>query len=111
MEPYLFNPQCHCMRCRLKTAMGPVVLITLGVLFLVAEFHVASFGRTWPILLIAIGLVKFGQNAAPTTDHTNPPVPYVEPVPQQGYVQQSYVPPAPPAPPQATGDEGQVNHV
>jgi hypothetical protein len=38
--------------------MGPVVLVTLGVLFLLSEFHVASFHRTWPILLIMIGLVK-----------------------------------------------------
>jgi hypothetical protein len=34
----------------------PVVLITAGVLFLLDEFTRFDFDRTWPILLIAIGL-------------------------------------------------------
>ena len=36
--------------------VGPVALITVGVLFLVQYFTPYSFWRnTWPILLIAIG--------------------------------------------------------
>jgi len=37
---------------------GPVMLITLGGLFLLAELHGPSFVRTWPILLLVIGLMK-----------------------------------------------------
>jgi hypothetical protein len=59
MDNYQSNQTCcYCMRCRTRGLMGPVVLVTLGVLFLLSEFHVASFHRTWPILLIMIGLVK-----------------------------------------------------
>ncbi len=37
---------------------GAAVLVTLGVLFLLSELNIAYFHRTWPILLIVIGLVK-----------------------------------------------------
>jgi hypothetical protein len=44
---------------RRRSFMGPVVLITLGTLFLIAEFVPRlDFGDLWPILLIAIGAVK-----------------------------------------------------
>jgi len=46
--------------------MGPVVLIALGVLFLLQEFVPGwGFGRTWPALLILIGLVKLVDIAQP----------------------------------------------
>jgi hypothetical protein len=100
----------------MKTAMGPTILIVLGVLFLLSEFHVAGFGHTWPLILITIGLVKFGQSAAPTTDHVNPPVGPVPPVPQYGvpgatYTEQQYSAPATPPESQRPPDEGQVSHV
>ena len=41
------------MRYRL---VGPVALITTGVLFLLDEFTRWDWDRTWPILLIAIGV-------------------------------------------------------
>ena len=38
---------------------GPVVLIALGVLFLLGQFVPDwGVGRTWPVLLIVIGLAK-----------------------------------------------------
>jgi hypothetical protein len=49
--------------------MGPVVLVTLGVLFLLNEFHVAHFHRTWPILLIAIGVVLVLNSSASMAGH------------------------------------------
>jgi len=52
--------------------MGPAVLITLGVLFLldqVVHVYWMEFGRTWPALLIVIGLVMFLQHNAPATGH------------------------------------------
>jgi hypothetical protein len=45
---------------------GPVILVTLGVLFLVDEF-VPGWGisRTWPVLLIIIGVLKLLDSAMP----------------------------------------------
>lgn len=37
---------------------GPVLLITLGVLFAIHQAGVLSFARTWPLILIVIGLMK-----------------------------------------------------
>ena len=33
MDAYVSNRSCYCSRCRTRGYMGPVVLITLGVLF------------------------------------------------------------------------------
>jgi hypothetical protein len=38
--------------------MGPAVLLTLGILFLIGEMDGPGFGRTWPVLLLVIGLIK-----------------------------------------------------
>jgi membrane-bound ClpP family serine protease len=45
---------------------GPIILIALGAMFLVGEF-VPEWGvnRTWPILLIVIGLAKLLDSAWP----------------------------------------------
>jgi Domain of unknown function (DUF5668) len=48
---------------------GPVMLITVGVLFLVGEYTRYSFGYLWPILLIVAGLMMFAQAMAPMTGH------------------------------------------
>ena len=43
---------------------GPVILITIGVIFLMEEF-VPGWGisRTWPVLLIVIGVLKLIDSA------------------------------------------------
>jgi hypothetical protein len=69
---YRYNSSCGCARCRAHGFMGPAVLITLGVLFLldqVVHVYWMEFGRTWPALLIVIGLVMFLQHNAPATGH------------------------------------------
>jgi LiaI-LiaF-like transmembrane region len=44
---------------RRVSLMGPVVLITLGLMFLLAQFMPGwGIGRTWPALLIVIGVIK-----------------------------------------------------
>jgi hypothetical protein len=58
---------CGCDRCRARCLMGPAVLVTLGVLFLID--HIVSFGRTWPALLIVIGLIKVYQGNASVAGH------------------------------------------
>jgi TM2 domain-containing membrane protein YozV len=44
--------------------MGPVILLTLGFQFLLDSMGVIRFGRTLPILLVVIGLVKIFQSTA-----------------------------------------------
>lgn len=34
---------------------GPIILITIGVLFLLDKFTSLSFGQTWPVILIVVG--------------------------------------------------------
>jgi hypothetical protein len=66
------NPYCSCSRCRAHGFMGPAVLITLGVLFLVDQLghaHWMEFGSTWPALLIVIGLIMFLQHNASVEGH------------------------------------------
>jgi hypothetical protein len=67
--------------------MGPAVLITVGVLFLLHEVRgeFFDFSNTWPFLLIVIGGVLLASSMAPMTGH-------VEPV----YTHPTGVPPATP---------------
>ena len=42
---------------------GPVMLITVGVLFAVDHFGPYGIGRTWPVILIVLGLLKLAERA------------------------------------------------
>ncbi len=44
--------------------MGPVILLTLGFQFLLDSMGIIRFGRTLPVLLVVIGLVKIFQSTA-----------------------------------------------
>jgi hypothetical protein len=82
--------------------MGPAVLITLGVLFLIDQYSMWSIGRTWPILLIVIGIVLLARRNASPEGHVD--------VSQLG---PGAPPPGPPTPGgggQAPSDGQQVNH-
>ena len=48
-----------------RRLMGPTVLLVLGGLFLMDTLTRVGFEKTFPILLIAIGLVKIWQRSAP----------------------------------------------
>ena len=60
---------CPCAQCRLRGLMGPVVLITIGVLFLLGEYTRYGFFDLWPILLIVIGAVLVGQSMVSREGH------------------------------------------
>lgn len=118
---YRYNPTCGCARCRAQGFMGPAVLITLGVLFLldqITHIYWMEFGRTWPALLIVIGLIMFLQHNAPATGHV--PREYLGyPQVQAPYAaqQQPWHPPvttpapAPsPGPSAGTTDQGEVHN-
>jgi hypothetical protein len=42
----------------MRAAIGPLMLITLGVLFAIDHLGRVSFGRTWPALFIVFGACK-----------------------------------------------------
>ena len=82
--------ECACERCKSRGIMGPAILLTLGVLFLVAEIvPFARLTHTWPAILIVVGLVKVFQGNASTAGHigsgpsTAPPTTDVQPPPSE----------------------------
>ena len=81
------DPRCHTRRL-----MGPAIITTVGILFLLSELRVAHFDRTWPIILLVIGGVKLLQSSAMGVGPDNPPGPGVGPT-SGG----TTVPPAPPS--------------
>ncbi len=100
---YRYNPYCSCGRCRIRGFMGPAVLITLGVLFLLDQLtHVRwlDFGSTWPAFLIVIGLIMFLEHNASPAGHV--PREYVAIPPTTvggaGYVAPPQTPVVPPPP-------------
>jgi hypothetical protein len=75
--------RCHCRRCTIKSLMGPAVVITVGVLFLLQQSRIGfSFGQTWPIILVVIGVISLASALAPMDGHidVNQPLPPNPPV-------------------------------
>ena len=60
---------CTCAHCQLRSLMGPLIIITVGVLFMIAQFSRFSFGDLWPVLLIVIGVVLVAQQLASKEGH------------------------------------------
>jgi hypothetical protein len=55
--------------------MGPAILITLGILFLLHQVRGGhfDFGNTWPVLLMVIGILLLASSLAPRDGHSEPP--------------------------------------
>jgi|HubBroStandDraft_6_1064221.scaffolds.fasta_scaffold245806_2 hypothetical protein len=114
---YRYNKYCSCPRCSAHGYMGPALLITIGVLFLLDQMGHAywmKFGFTWPALLIVLGLIKLLEHSASTNGHVPreynaplPPTPGQPIAPGTGYAgypgypvqPQGTVVTPPPAPP------------
>jgi hypothetical protein len=67
---------------RHRSFSGPAVLITVGLLALLNNLHerwwgVPGWGRTWPVILLVIGVIKLmertGHDGGPTAMITGPP--------------------------------------
>jgi hypothetical protein len=73
--------RCRCPRCTIRGLLGPAVIITIGVLFLLHEAcgGYFDFSNTYPFILIVIGAVLLASSLAPMTGHigiaTSPPAP------------------------------------
>jgi len=63
------RPVCHCAYCRIRSLFGPIMIITLGVVFLIAQYSRYSFGHLWPLLLIVAGILKVAEAMAPREGH------------------------------------------
>jgi hypothetical protein len=83
---------CPCDRCRMRKLMGPAMLLTIGTLFLLQSLNVVDFDRTWPAILLVVGIVKLLQSNASSAGHVGPYVPPMAP-------QQPIAPPPPSSPP------------
>jgi hypothetical protein len=44
----------------LRAIRGPIMLITVGVLFALDHMTRFTFGRTWPAILIVLGVLSLG---------------------------------------------------
>jgi Domain of unknown function (DUF5668)/B-box zinc finger len=95
---------CQCDRCRMRRIMGPVILLTIGLLFQLQSLNVVDFDRTWPAILLVIGIVKLLQSNASLAGHTG-----VFP-PAAAVVMPPAAPPPPPSDP-GTPSSGEVHHV
>jgi hypothetical protein len=85
------NPRCRCSRCTIRALVGPAVIVTVGVLFLLQQMRGGffDFGNTYPVILVVIGAILLASSLAPMDGHINTNAPDPQQVP----------PPPPPAPP------------
>ena len=95
------NETCICGRCRTCWLMGPSIVLTTGILFLLQSTNVVDIDRTWPAWILVVGIVKLLQSTASSQGHIGPLPPGSPP---------------PPTPPQAPPDStepasGEVRHV
>jgi hypothetical protein len=67
-----YRPYCVCEHCRTRKVMGPAILVTVGVLFLLDNVGRFEFHRTWPAILLVIGVVKLMQSNASSAGHVGP---------------------------------------
>jgi len=72
MDNYIRNRFCACMRCKMNDMMGPAVLVTVGVLWMMSNFYYGHMMTKVAILLIVIGGVKMLQSSASTEGHQQP---------------------------------------
>jgi hypothetical protein len=67
----------HYRSGRRRTMVGPVVLVTVGLLSLLESYDGPGWHRTWPVLLLAIGITKLLESKTPPP----PPPPLTPPGP------------------------------
>jgi hypothetical protein len=96
---------CSCGRCSTRWLMGPAMVLTTGILFLLQSLDVAEIHRTWPAWLLVVGIVKLVQSSASSAGHIAP----LPPAPP------AVAPPPTPPPstsnPDATPSSGEVHNV
>ena len=63
--------RCNCRRCTIRGLMGPAIVITVGVLFLLNSMRGGEFEfrYTYPVILIVVGLLSLAAALAPMDGH------------------------------------------
>jgi hypothetical protein len=59
------NPRSYDRGYRMRGLTGPAVLVTIGFLLMIEAFDGPRFHRTWPVLLLAIGITKLLERQTP----------------------------------------------
>ncbi len=79
---------CNCRRCAIRGLRSPAFLITIGLIFLVSEWHgdYLSARYTWPVILIVMGLIRLAEHFVSDEGHliAAPPAPSASPAGQTG---------------------------
>jgi hypothetical protein len=96
---------CTCGRCSTRWLMGPAMVLTTGILFLMQSTGVAELDRTWPAWILVVGVVKLVQSSASSVGHVGP----LPPGPAAG--SPPMPPPSSPPQPGSTSSSGEVHHV
>ncbi len=59
----------------IRALRGPVMMMTLGGMLVADHFSRFTFGRTWPVLLIVLGIMKLLERMGADTPPANPYTP------------------------------------
>lgn len=73
----------HQSQLLLHSVKGPVIMITIGVLFAADRFTDYHFHQTWPVLLIVIGLLQLVGGRSRRSDYCPPGYPPNAPPPDE----------------------------
>jgi hypothetical protein len=76
--------RCRCVACTAISLMGPVILVTIGIMGILSEFTRVGWKESWPLILIVVGVLKFLQITGSRAGHipySAAPVPPVPPPP------------------------------
>jgi Domain of unknown function (DUF5668) len=61
--------RCTCGQCRVRRLTGPLLVITVGVIFLLEQFTHYGIRTLWPLLLIVPGVVLVAASFASDAGH------------------------------------------
>jgi hypothetical protein len=97
---------CGCGRCTTRCMMGPTMVLTTGLIFMLDTLNIAGVDRTWPAWILACGVVKLLQSSASSVGHVGPlpPAPPAIAPPSQSQ-------PPPPSNAGPTPSSGEVRNV
>jgi hypothetical protein len=105
---------CPCDRCRTRRIMGPAIVLTIGILFQLQTLDVVDFDRTWPAILLVVGIVKLIQSNASSEGHVGslpPGPPSAAPPPPSAPSQNPAPSDAAPSSSDTTASSGEVHNV
>jgi hypothetical protein len=87
--------RCYCERCRSRGLMWPAILVTVGFLSLLEDFTRFGWDRTWPVLILVIGIVMLLRSNASWQGHVQlPPSDATPPPPASANTTETPQPPA-----------------